>query len=163
MQFVCFLTFLWRYLISSFVFWAFLGQTPLGASGSRSGVLPHILHRTVPTANSYAVQNVSSAKVEKPCSKMTDFSLDHSSRRAASRGWPLLVESNNVSDSAGHTGLLGSVQSPPAFHPFTAGLCREGLFLSLALSSSCMVPWSWKPPLSWKMEAWARYSCDHCV
>ena len=63
--------------------------------------------------NSYAVQNISSAKVEKPCSKMTHVSLDRGSRTAASGGWLCLVRAD-VSDSPGRTGLLGSGQSQPA-------------------------------------------------
>lgn len=128
---ICFLIFQGRYLSWSFVFWAFFGQVLLASSRWRLGKLLNILHRTVPTTKNYPVQNVSSATVENPCSKITNFRLTTLPKQQHTRH-RLLMKSENLSSSPGRHWPPGINRRACLSFPCSMlSSAREGVFLSL--------------------------------
>lgn len=125
---ICFLIFQGRYFTWSFVFWAFFGQVLLASSRWRLGKLLNILHRTVPTTKNYPVQNVSSATVENPCSKITNFRLDHSSKTAAHQASPLDEIREPVVLPRATLASWNQQESLPVFPLFSALLCQGRSF-----------------------------------
>lgn len=116
------------------IFW------PGAASRWRLGKLLNILHRTVPTTKNYPVQNVSSATVENPCSKIANFRLDHTSTTTAHQASPLDEIREPVVLPRATLASWNQQESLPVFPLFSALFC-QGSFPLPSISWSCLTVW----------------------